>query len=99
MGKLFVEGHLVDPTAVEGASDQPYKVPNTKIELALYDPGVPVFPWRSVGHSINAFVVESFIDELAVLGKKDPYEVRRALLSDIPRQRTVLETAAKGIGW
>jgi CO/xanthine dehydrogenase Mo-binding subunit len=99
MGKLFVDGHLVDPTAVEGASDQPYKVPNSKVELALYDPGVPVFPWRSVGHSINAFAVESFIDELAHLGKKDPYEVRRALLADSPRQRTVLETAAKGIGW
>jgi isoquinoline 1-oxidoreductase beta subunit len=99
LGKLFIDGHIVDPTAVEGASDQPYKIANQKVEIAIYESGIPVFPWRSVGHSINAFVVESFIDELAHLGGKDPYQLRRALLADHPRQRAVLDAAAQAIGW
>ena len=36
--------------------------------------GVPALWWRSVGHSHTAFVVESFIDELAHAAGKDPVE-------------------------
>jgi CO/xanthine dehydrogenase Mo-binding subunit len=96
---IVANGHLTDPTAIEGAADSPYAIPHRKVEFALHDSGVPVFPWRSVGHSINAFVVESFMDELAHLGGKDPLEVRRALLKDAPRELGVLEAAANGIGW
>ncbi len=96
---LFVDGKVVDPTAVEGAADKPYAVPNEQVEIAVYEPGVPVFSWRSVGHSINGFVVEGFVDELAHLGAHDPYAFRRALLKDAPRNRAVLEAAAKGIDW
>ncbi len=99
VGKLFIDGHVVDPLAVEGAGDHPYAIAHQRIELAMYESGIPVFPWRSVGHSINAFVVESFIDELAHLGGRDPLELRRALLADHPRHRGVLDAAAKAIGW
>ncbi|HEY4220353.1 MAG TPA: xanthine dehydrogenase family protein molybdopterin-binding subunit [Myxococcota bacterium] len=102
VGKLFVEGHVVDPTAVEGASDQPYAVPNEKVEIAILDAGVPVFPWRSVGHSINGFVIESFIDELAHLAGQDPFAYRMALLDESAegkRKKGVLAAAAKGINW
>src|SRR6185503_16091678 len=99
VAKLFVDGHAIDPTCVEGAADKPYAVPNAKVELALFDSGVPVFPWRSVGHSINAFVVESLVDELAHAGGKDPLEVRLAMLKDAPKNVAVLQAAANGIGW
>ncbi|MDF1555751.1 MAG: molybdopterin-dependent oxidoreductase, partial [Deferrisomatales bacterium] len=55
--------------------------------------------WRSVGHSHTAFVVESFLDELAAAAGKDPYGFRRALLTADPRRLAVLDLAAKGAGW
>jgi len=91
----------VDPTCVEGASDSPYvtAIPHHRVELHNPDPGVPVLWWRSVGHSHTAFVVESFVDELANAAKRDPLEFRRALLAKSPRVRAVLELAAGKAGW
>jgi CO/xanthine dehydrogenase Mo-binding subunit len=48
--------------AVEGASDHPYAIENVSVDAVAWDPGIPVGIWRSVGHSHNGFVVESFID-------------------------------------
>ena len=42
---------------------------------------MPVGYWRSVGHSINSFVLESAIDELANKTNMDPLELRRQLLA------------------
>src|SRR5207249_11238877 len=55
----------VDETAVEGAKDIPYDIPNLLVDWQMAPGGVPCLWWRSVGHSHNAFVVETFIDELA----------------------------------
>jgi isoquinoline 1-oxidoreductase beta subunit len=63
------------------------------------DAGVPVLWWRSVGHTHTAFAVESFVDELAHAGKRDPLEFRRALLAKSPRVRAVLDLAAEKAGW
>jgi isoquinoline 1-oxidoreductase beta subunit len=60
---------------------------------------VPVGFWRSVGHSHNAFVVETFLDEIATSGGHDPYELRRRLLGEAPHHQRVLETAARAAGW
>jgi isoquinoline 1-oxidoreductase beta subunit len=61
--------------------------------------GVPVLWWRSVGHTHTAFVVESFVDELAHAAGRDPLEFRRALLTKSPRHLAVLERAAAKAGW
>src|SRR6185503_2513210 len=55
----------VDDTAVEGAKEIPYDIPNLLVDWQMAPDGVPCLWWRSVGHSHNAFVVETFIDELA----------------------------------
>jgi CO/xanthine dehydrogenase Mo-binding subunit len=98
MGALFVDGHLIDPTAVEGA-DHKYRVKDARVEVALVDSGLPVSAWRSVGHSINGFMVESFIDELAHAARADPLSFRVGLLDRAPRERAVLEACARAIGW
>jgi isoquinoline 1-oxidoreductase beta subunit len=89
----------VDEGSVEGARDIPYEIPNLLVDLHSPRIGVPVQWWRSVGHSHTAFVVESFMDEVAHAAGKDPYEFRRALLSQHPRHSGVLELAAKRAGW
>src|SRR5256712_3031104 len=89
----------VDETAVEGAKDIPYEISNLLVDWQMAPGGVPCLWWRSVGHSHNAFVVETFIDELAHAAGKDPFEFRRALLGRRPRHKRVLEFVAEKAGW
>lgn len=94
---IFKDG--VDGTAVEGANDLPYDIPNLEVEWKQVPGGVPTLWWRSVGHSHTAFVVESFLDELAHAARTDPYEYRRSLLGKSPRHRAALDLAAEKAGW
>jgi isoquinoline 1-oxidoreductase beta subunit len=89
----------IDDPAVEGISDCPYAFPNLRVEYVRTEPGIPVWFWRSVGHSQNAFFLEAFIDEVAAAAGKDPVEFRRSLLGKQPRLRGVLELAAQKAGW
>jgi len=90
----------IDSTLIDGASDMPYTVPNVFVDQVAADmPGIPMGFWRSVGASQNAFVVESFMDELAVAAGRDPYEFRRELLQAKPRHLRTLELAATKAGW
>jgi isoquinoline 1-oxidoreductase subunit beta len=89
----------IDGTSVAALRDLPYDIPNVRIEWVDKDLGVPVGFWRSVGSSQNAFIVESFVDELAHQAGQDPYEYRRALLGKSPRHKAVLELAATKASW
>lgn len=88
-----------DDTSVEGAKDLPYNVGTLLVEYDFVDPAIPVGFWRSVGHSYNGFVVESFVDELAHAAKQDPLQYRRALLKDKPRHLAALDLVASKAGW
>ena len=96
-GRMINNG--IDATSVEGAADIPYNIPNVLVDLHSPKIGVPVQWWRSVGHSHTAFVVESFIDELAHAAGKDPFQFRRRLLDGVPRHLAVLEDVAEKAGW
>jgi isoquinoline 1-oxidoreductase subunit beta len=89
----------VDLTSVEGASNLPYAVTNSKVELSTMAAGVPVLWWRAVGSTHTSFAVEAFIDELAEAAKKDPVEFRLAMLDKHPRHQAVLKLAAEKAGW
>jgi isoquinoline 1-oxidoreductase beta subunit len=89
----------VDETAVEGAKEIPYAIPNIRVEWHQAPGGVPTLWWRSVGHSHSAFVVETLIDELAHDSGKDPVEFRRGLLGKHSRVKRVLELVADKAGW
>ncbi|MEP7110162.1 MAG: xanthine dehydrogenase family protein molybdopterin-binding subunit [Ferruginibacter sp.] len=89
----------VDATAVEGSADMAYEVPNMQVNWNIAPAGVPTLWWRSVGHSGNAFVTETFIDALAHAAGKDPYEYRLSLLGKHPRHKGVLVMAAEKSGW
>ena len=85
----------VDPFAVEAAANYLYDVPNVHVDYKQQEIGIDVGYWRSVSHALNCFVVESFMDELAVAVRKNPYEFRKALLEKQPRMRKVLELVVK----
>ncbi len=89
-----------DNTLVHGAFDQPYSIPNYRIDgYKVPIEGIDVASWRSVGNSFNAFMHESFIDELAHAGGKDPLEFRRALMKDYPVALAILDKLADISGW
>ncbi len=90
----------IDRTLIDGAAGVPYAFPNVFVDQVAADlPAIPLGFWRSVGASQNAFVVESFMDELAVAAGRDPYEFRRELLQAKPRHLRTLELAATKAGW
>jgi isoquinoline 1-oxidoreductase beta subunit len=89
----------IDRTSVEGAANLPYAIPNVRVTYTNPDIDIPLWFWRSVGSSQNAYVTECFLDELAKLGGKDPLAVRQRLLVDKPRHLAVLNKAAEAAGW
>jgi isoquinoline 1-oxidoreductase beta subunit len=101
-----------ETSEVGGAEQMPYAIPNVRLDYTAVASSVPPLWWRSVEHSFNGFVVESFIDELAAAAGKDPVAFRRDLLvkptnwkakneedPDPARLRGVLDLAAEKIGW
>lgn len=91
----------IDYSSVDGVNGSPYlsAVPDHSLELHTTSSGVPVLAWRSVGNTHNAFVMETLVDELAVMAGKDPVEYRRTLLKDHPRHRAALDLAAEKAAW
>jgi isoquinoline 1-oxidoreductase beta subunit len=83
--------------STDGASNTAYAFPNARIAHVTVESAVPVGIWRSVAHSQNAFFVESFIDECAAAGGKDPIAFRMELLDE--RHRRVLSRAAELANW
>ncbi len=97
----FAVKNGIDETAIEGTSDTHYNIPN--MHLSVHHPrvNVPVLWWRSVGHTHNAFVMETLIDELATRARMDPIAYRRKLLKpDAKKLLQPLELLDKATaGW
>jgi isoquinoline 1-oxidoreductase subunit beta len=100
----------VDRDAVEASANLPYDVGAIHVEYVRQEPptGIHTTWWRGVGATRGTFVVESFIDELAVNAKQDPLAYRVALLdrhltlryaASMPRAKKVLQIAAERSGW
>lgn len=90
----------IDPTAVEGASDTDYDIPNLNVSVHYPEVNVPVLWWRSVGHTHTAFVMETLIEELAARANMDPITYRRKLLkADARKSHAVLDLLEQNISW
>ncbi|PRA46625.1 MULTISPECIES: xanthine dehydrogenase family protein molybdopterin-binding subunit [Pseudomonas] len=94
------QGEKLDPSALEGLSGKSYAIANKRIaQLYVKGPAMLGY-WRSVGNSLNDFFYESFLDELADKGGKDPFELRLHLLRDNPRLTTLLQAVGElSGGW
>ena len=89
-------------------------VDNMKMEYFVAKSGTPQGSWRAPAHTANAFVIQSFLDEIADELGEDPLELRLRLLGaprelpygqhgsdvyDTGRMRGVLELAAEKANW
>jgi isoquinoline 1-oxidoreductase beta subunit len=89
-----------DPGAVEGLVNKSYDIPNRRIAQLYVKTPVTLGYWRSVGNSMNDFLYEAFLDEVADKGGKDPYELRMQLLHGNERLTTLLRTVGElSGGW
>jgi isoquinoline 1-oxidoreductase subunit beta len=88
-----------DPFMTEGLVNLSYDIPNLELRTVIEEVGVRVGFWRSVSHALNAFAVESFMDEMALEAKQSPVAFRLALLQKMPRQRAAIERAVSASGY
>ncbi len=98
MFPVFVKDGL-DGFMTEGAANLTYDVANLDFRTVIQEVGVRVGYWRSVSNALNAFAIESFVDELANASGQDPLRLRLAMLEKMPRQRAVLERVARDSGY
>jgi isoquinoline 1-oxidoreductase beta subunit len=99
-----------------GISDSEFParfVPHFRLETSMMPLGVPTGPLRAPGSNGLAFVIQSFIDELALAAGKDPVAFRLDLLGEprlvtnpdgkagyhAGRMRGVLQLVAEKSGW
>jgi isoquinoline 1-oxidoreductase beta subunit len=89
----------LDETMIEGSHDTHYAIPNLKVSVHREEVGVSTLWWRSVGHTHTAYVMETFLDQLAASAGVDELELRRKLLAKEPRHLGVLNLVAEKSGW
>jgi len=98
VGYSLYSSLLVDHASVEGLYED-YDVPHKSSDHVTVDPGLPVGPWRSVGHSYSGFFKESMMDEIASLKNQDAVEFRLKHLKNNPKLANTLSVAAEKAGW
>jgi isoquinoline 1-oxidoreductase subunit beta len=91
---------FIDRSFVSGlAEEMPYDVPNYLVDYVVRKTSVPLGVWRAINYTQNAFYKECFIDEMAHAARIDPYQYRRLLLRNSPKNLAVLDAAARKAGW
>ncbi|BBU31501.1 aldehyde oxidase [Burkholderia sp. THE68] len=75
-----------------------YGAPHVDIGWVRHETGVPTGWYRAVSYIPNVFAVESFMDEAAHAGHRDPLDFRLAHMQDA-RHAAVLREAAARAGW
>jgi isoquinoline 1-oxidoreductase beta subunit len=82
--------HLKGLSSWRGLWNMPYFVENYRYEMKKAGPfHVPTGFRRGTGTSLNAFYLESFMDELAHAADRDPYLYRREMLARNPAPPTL----------
>ena len=66
----------------------PTRIPNARLRYGAPLTGVPTGAWRAPAHVVNAFTIETTIDELAARAKRSPVDMRLEILGepdDVPK--------------
>ena len=103
-------GEAFSSSAGMGPNDFPGGLVNDyNLSYSIIPSGIPTGPLRAPSSNALAFVMHSFIDELALAGGVDPLAFRMQMLSsvgtgakstmDVERMRGVLQLVADKSGW
>jgi len=68
---------------------QPTRIPNARLRYGAPLTGVATGAWRAPAHVVNAFTIETTIDELATRAKRSPVDLRLEILgeaADVPKR-------------
>jgi isoquinoline 1-oxidoreductase beta subunit len=104
----FGEGERFVQAAGLGATEFPQRfIPNYQLDASVMPLGVPTGFLRAPTSNGVAFVIQSFLDELALAAGRDPLQFRLELLAGAPegeglnaaRMRAVLELVRDKSGW
>lgn len=104
----FGEGERFVQAAGLGATEFPQRfIPNYQLDASVMPLGVPTGFLRAPTSNGVAFVIQSFLDELANAAGKDPLQFRLDLMAGAPegeglnaaRMRAVLELVRDKSGW
>jgi isoquinoline 1-oxidoreductase len=90
--------HFININSGNAEVQTPYRTGKNNCRYVASDPPLRHGSYRALAATANTFGRESFMDELASLGGKDPLAFRLAHL-DNPRLRAVLEEAALKFDW
>jgi isoquinoline 1-oxidoreductase beta subunit len=79
----FAEGGRTGSGGNLGGDEFPGRcLAHFQVDQTVFDTGWPMGPWRAPGACVFAWVIQSFIDELAHAGGRDPLELRLELLGN-----------------
>jgi isoquinoline 1-oxidoreductase beta subunit len=86
-------------TADYSVSTMPYRVPNRRHERHNVAAHIPVATHRAPGANQNGFIIEQFVDELALAGDRDPLEWRLEMTKGMEPWQRVLRKLKEVAGF
>ncbi|WP_365776981.1 molybdopterin cofactor-binding domain-containing protein [Novosphingobium sp.] len=106
-GRLFNGRKAADALALQDQTDDlamegmvpPYAIEHLVVEHVPVEIGLPTGRLRGNSHGIGAFLIETFIDELAKRSGREALSYRMAMLASEPRLAACLQRAATLAEW
>ncbi|HET6630615.1 MAG TPA: molybdopterin cofactor-binding domain-containing protein [Woeseiaceae bacterium] len=92
---VFTRNPLTIRLADRGIANMPYRVPNRRHERHAAPAHIPTATHRAPGANQNGFIVEQFVDEMALAGGRDPLAWRLEMTKGMePWQRVLAKLKA-----
>ena len=91
-GTRFASGANIEPTEFPSG-----RVPNFGLYASNQPAGVRTGPLRAPGHNAYAWVIKSFLDEVAVSAGRDPLDLYMEILSTTPAPLPSAESGRRGM--
>ena len=89
----------IDVISMKSSDNSNYDLPNMLAEHLITERHARIVPYRGIGAGYTKFVIESFVDEIALARKMDPLDMRVGLSRNSPRMQTVLNEVAQLCDW